>query len=84
MRVVRQARWYKYPELDWLPDGGLQADALGDLQTSGNALSVYRVENETDRERVIVALAANRDNLANLDYAIFDDAGLASIGIAIN
>ena len=84
MRVVRQARWYKYPELDWLPDGGLQGDALGDLQTGGNDLSVYRVENETGRERVIVALAANLDNLANLDYAIFDDAGLASIGVAIN
>ena len=84
MRVVRQPRWHKNPELDWLPDGDLQADALGELQTGGNALSVYRVENETGRERVIVALAANRDNLANLDYAIFDDAGLASIGVAIN
>ncbi len=84
LRVVRQARWYKYPELDWLPDGGLQADALGDLQTTGNELSVYRVENEMDRDRVIVALAANRDNLANLDYAVFDDAGLVSIGVAIS
>ena len=84
MRVVRQPLWYKYPELDWLPDGGPQGDALGDLQTGGNALSVYRVENETGRERVIVALPANRDNLANLDYAVFDDAGLASIGVAIN
>ena len=84
MRVVRQARWYKYPELDWLPDGGLQGDALGELRTGGNDLSVYRVENKTGRERVIVALAANPDNWANLDYAIFADAGLASIDVAIN
>ena len=30
----------------------------------------------------MLPLAANRDNLANLDYALFDDAGLVSIGVA--
>lgn len=84
LRVVRQSRWHKYPEINWLPNGDLQADALRDLPTSDNALSVYRIENETDRKRVIVALAANREALANLDYAIFEDNPLASIGITIN
>ncbi len=82
LRVIRQTRWLKYPDLDWLPVGGLQGDALGDLQTTGNALSIFKVESETDKERVVIGLAANRDNLANLDYAVFEDSLFNTLGIA--
>lgn len=80
LRVIRQTRWLK---LKWLPDGEIQADALVDLQTTGNALSVYKVESEADKERVVVGLAANRDNLANLDYAIFEDSKFTSLAITV-
>lgn len=69
--------------LEWLPQGELQSDALLDLQTKDNSLSVFRVEDAKDTERVVVALAANRCNPAHLDYAIFDDTDLASIGIVM-
>lgn len=82
LRVIRQTRWLKYPDLEWLPDGELQGDALGDLQTTDSALSVFKVESETDKERVVIGLAANRDNPANLDYAIFEDSEFTSLGIA--
>ena len=82
--MTRQARWLKHPDLDWLPRDELQSDALGDLQTKDNTISVYRVDNEQDAERVIVALAANREYVANLDYAIFEDAEFDSIDIEVS
>ena len=72
-----------YPDLAWLPQGEIQSDALGDLQTRDNRLSVYRIENEEDAEQVIIALAATREYLAHLDYAVFGDAMLIATGIVI-
>ena len=83
LRVTRHGRWLVYPDLPWLPQDGIQGDALLDLQTEDNRLSVYRVENEEDTKQVVIALAANRKNLVNLDYAIFEDSPLVSTGIAI-
>ncbi len=81
LRQVSQRRWYKYPDLDWLPAGELQGDALCDLRTTDNALSVFELKTEADKERVAIALAATRDGLDVFDYAVFDGSGLASLGI---
>ena len=81
LRTIRQSRWYGYPDLDWLPVGELQGDSLLDLRTTDNTLSVYAVNNEYDKERVTVALAANRKFIDVLDYAVFDDSDFASLGI---
>lgn len=83
LRMTRQARWLKYPELPWLSQGELQSDALLDLQTRGNRLSLYRVDTDEETEEVVVALAATRQNLANLDYAVFDQSQLADKRISI-
>jgi hypothetical protein len=80
LRLIRQARWIS-PE--WLPVGELQGDALLDLQTKDNALSVWEVRSDADEERVAVALAASRDNVDVLDYAVFDDSEFPSIGITL-
>ena len=69
--------------MGWLSQGDIQSDALGDLQTKGNTLSVYRVENDEETEQVVVALAANRDSLANLDYAVLDHAQLIETRLSI-
>lgn len=59
--------------MEWLPPGELQADSLLDLETEGNTLSVYRVEDDrSNLDRLIAALAANRDDPVNFDYALFD------------
>ena len=84
LRTVRQARWHKYPEIAWLVEGELQGDVLTDMSTDRGRLSVYRISNEDDLQRVITALAATRDNVANLDYAIFEDSELGSLGITIS
>ena len=84
MRVTRQGRWLKYPDLDWLQPNEIQSDALLDLQTKGNRLSVYKIEDAEDAKQIAIALASNRDYPDNLDYAVFDDTTLVSTGIAIS
>lgn len=42
LRKIRKNRWYK-EQIEWLPDGELQADPLSDLGTKSNELSVYHV-----------------------------------------
>jgi len=64
-----------------LPIGELQGDSLRDLETTDNTLSVYEVNNEHDKERVAVALAAHRKFVSVFDYAVFDDTNFASLGI---
>lgn len=82
LRSVRQGRWYKYPDVEWLEAGEIQADALSDIQTKDGRLSVYRVANDYDIQRV-AALAANRDKITNIDYVVFTGANLDSLGITV-
>ena len=71
LRKIRKAKWYKHPDVLWLGEGELQADALSDLKTEANELSVWFVEaDRSNLERVIAALAAEGDHLSNFDYAL--------------
>ena len=81
--MTRQSRWLKHPEWQWLTQGELQSDALLDLQTRDNRLSLFRVESEQETEQVVVALAATKQNLANLDYAVFDQTQLSDTQISV-
>lgn len=84
LRGVRQSKWFKHPGVDWLEDGELQGDALGDIQTKNCLLSVFRVNSEADRQRVATALAATKDHLTNVDYVVFADSNLDSLGITVH
>lgn len=71
----------------WLPEGWTKAgevpaDALVDLRTRGNELSVFEVDEPKNGERIVVAFAATRNELSEIGYAIFDGAPLAVLGIA--
>ena len=83
LRVIKQHRWFRQPDERWLEDGELKGDALSDIQTLEGRLSVYRVANEADMQRVAVALAANRQNFSNMDYAVFADSDLEPCGITV-
>jgi hypothetical protein len=83
LRIVRRARWYKSPNVPWLAADEIQADALGDLSTSENKLSLWLVEDEeSNLKRIVAALAAARERLANFDYALLDVKLLADLGIS--
>lgn len=83
LRIIRRGRWQKRPEPDWPKDSGLPSDALGDMQTSRCRLSVYAVTDAIDGQRVAAAMAATREGISNIDYAIFEDSELESLGISV-
>lgn len=79
LRTTRRGRWI--PNITWLAQGEIQGDAFLDLQPKDNTLSVWRVESKSDINRIVAAIAANRDHLAILDYAIVEKEGLSRIGV---
>jgi len=65
--------------------GGLQADALKNFSTQNNALSVFCVnKNKMPIERILAAIAGGRDNVQEIDYALFDSKILEEHGIKIS
>jgi len=84
LRGIRKSKWYKNPDVPWLPENELQADALGDITTSSNALSVWLIEEDgSNIENVVSALASNRDELTNFDYAVLELDEVINSGINI-
>lgn len=84
LRMIRQSRWLMQPGLlGWLPQGAMQSDVLLDLQTVGNKMSVYRVDDDDEFESVVVGLASSRDNFDNLDYAVLDESTIHSATIKL-
>jgi hypothetical protein len=84
LRKIRKARWRGSEVIGWLSSDDLQADALVDLATKDNRLSVYIVA--TDRfnlERILAALAGNCDFISNLDYVLLEENALDEINIKI-
>lgn len=82
LRMVRQGRWSRP---DWLP-GTLtqwQGDALGDLQTQGNALSLYLAETTDMVNHAVAGLAAKRTTLSNFDYALIEEATMVELMLEI-
>jgi hypothetical protein len=84
LRKIRRSKWYKSEGVPWLPEGELQADALVDLATAENKLSVYLVnDDQSNLEQVVTALAANADYISNFDYALLNQETIINIGIRI-
>jgi hypothetical protein len=66
-------RMWDRPE--WLPAGEVPAEAVQDFRADGNELSVWYVEpDHSNLDRVLTAIAANREHFEKIDYAVFDDA----------
>lgn len=80
-KLDRRAAFHPVP---WIEDGDVQADALYDLRTHGNELSVWMVpEDHSNLERVVAALAAARNSLDKLDYALIDLEVVRVLGIRV-
>ncbi|MBI2304825.1 MAG: hypothetical protein HYU86_08800 [Chloroflexi bacterium] len=57
---------------------------MADLNTTGNKLSVWHVEDDkSNLNQVIVALASNFDYSSNVDYVLFDKNLLSRASIAM-
>ena len=53
------------------------------MQTSRCRLSIYAVTDVIDGQRVATAMAATREGISNIDYAVFEDSELESLGISV-
>lgn len=83
LRVIRQSRWLDAYNITGMTDDDFPADPLGDLQTRGNALSVFEVPDADDAKSIAVAVAAGRESIANIDYVLFESVSLGSLGIRV-
>ena len=79
LRKISKPKWYNTP---WMPAGQIQADALVDLRTAKNELSVWRVEaDESNLPAVIAALASKTSKIDRLDYVLLDEDALNAVDI---
>lgn len=82
LRRIKKTRWYGTDRLSWLPTNHFQADALQDLKTEDNKLSVYVISDDRNNlKRVIAAMAANCDTLSHFDFFLVDQNILKALGI---
>lgn len=84
LRKIRKGRWYKNANVPWLQDEALQADALTDLKTDSNSLSMWYIESDrSNLGRVLSALAAKCDQISNFDYALISEDLVKELDIRI-
>ena len=84
LRKIHRANWYENPGIPWLAEGELQADALVDLATKDNALSVWYVEDDASNlELIVTVLAAKCEHISNFDYALFHQELLSELSIKL-
>ena len=84
IRKIRKSKWYKNTSVPWLKENDIQADALVDLETTGNELSVYYIdEDKTNIDQLAVALALSCEYISNVDLAIIKEEEIKKINIGI-
>jgi hypothetical protein len=68
---------------EWLPPGEVPAQAFLDFKLDNHEMSVWYVAHDNSNlDRVLTALAANRQYIEKIDYAVFDEAVVSKCGIA--
>jgi|ERR1017187_7088252 hypothetical protein len=82
-RLLRSVTKPKWEAPEWMPAGDVPADALSDLRSDQNELSVWRVEPDDPAilNTALAALASSRQRLDKLDYTLLDEAILPAIPI---
>jgi hypothetical protein len=86
LRAIRKAKWYREnPDLQWFIQDELQADALYDLKTENNTLSVWHiVDDHSNKEQIVTALAATRQYATQFDYFLIQEYFIHEINIKIS
>jgi len=85
LRTVRQSRWLRQEAAPFLAIDDVPADALADLTTQQNLLSVWEVaDDRSNLERIVRAVAIGRDKIADMGYVLFDSQLLPATGIEIH
>lgn len=84
LRTLRKNKFVRELQPAWVPADDVQADALKDLESGENQLSFWLLDDElSDLDRLLAGLAANRDQLANIDFAVIPLEMITQLGIRI-
>jgi hypothetical protein len=71
---IREERWFP-DDSPWLQPGEVPADALRDLQTNGNALSVFEITDGVEPQYIVAAwwaVGPNNDKPGDVGFIVFD------------
>lgn len=80
LRLIKRTRWIREGRA-WLRPDETRSDALADLGTNEDRLSCWVVDEANfPKDRLLAALAANKENIDALDYVTFElDSGKTGI-----
>ena len=82
-RAVRLARW-EIDAFPWIKPNDIQADALTDLQTQSNILSIWKIEDDlSNLENIITAIAATRLKPDVVQYIMVDIQTILDAGFTL-
>lgn len=82
LHTIRQSRWLRDEARPWLERNDVPADAVSDLRTTDNCLSVWEVApDRSNLERIVRAVALSRDVIANTGFIVFEADLLTHIGV---
>jgi hypothetical protein len=83
LRQVKYNRWLFDDEEAWIFQGKAPADIAPDFASEKNRLSLWVVDEEqTNLNRIILALVGNRSNLQHFEYILFEELILEQCSIA--
>src|SRR5687768_15193465 len=81
LRTISRGKWVPPA---WMQTGEVPADALTDLRSKDNILSVWAIDDaQTNLNAVIEAFAADREQLDKLDYTLVEQQLLPPISITV-
>ncbi|MCG3117208.1 MAG: hypothetical protein LLH30_16180 [Candidatus Manganitrophus sp. SA1] len=86
LRKIKKTRWAKI-KASWLGADDVHADSVSDLQTKGNTLSVWQIDDDkSNLNQILTALAARFQKvpIGHLEYVLFDQNLLSEIDIKFN
>lgn len=72
------------PSTTYLSQNDVEADYFKDIETTKNSLSIWEIDDDKkDLERVIAALASNKNQIEPFSYILFRKEELESAGIEV-
>ncbi len=72
LRKVANSKYRVRPDLNWLNEENLQADALKNLATKNSAVSVYKLNAQINRRRIVAGLASTNDRVTKIEYVLLE------------
>ncbi len=84
LRMISNMNHWDRTKMDLYPNCFSTGDILlSDLKTDKNTLSLWKYEDDQEKNDLIVAMALSRQHIQKLVYVVMDDAGINKRGIPL-